>query len=77
MFSTADGASKVALVALVRQLKAWGYRLIDSQVHTDTLAAMGAQEVSRDAYLAQLPGLIGAPGQPGPWRLEISPTSHS
>lgn len=75
MFSRADGASKVALVALVQQLKAWGYQLIDSQVHTDTLAAMGATEISRAEYLRTLKTLINAPGKHGPWKLEISPTS--
>lgn len=77
MFSNSDGASKVALVALVSQLKEWGYKLIDSQVHTETLASMGATEISRADYLAGLPDLINAPGQPGPWRLALSPTFHS
>ena len=75
MFSRADGASKVALVALVQQLKAWGFQLIDSQVHTDTLASMGACEISRVDYLSALKTLSAAPGKDGPWRLEISPTS--
>jgi leucyl/phenylalanyl-tRNA--protein transferase len=75
MFSVVDGASKVALVTLVQQLRAWGYKLIDSQVHTDTLASMGATEVSREVYLEKLSELIRAPGRIGPWRLELSPTS--
>jgi len=74
MFSTVDGASKVALVSLVHQLKLWGYRLIDSQVHTETLAALGALEISREEYLTRLSDLVSASGRPGPWRLEISPT---
>ena len=73
MFSTHDGASKVALVALAKQLADWGYGLIDSQVHTQTLAAMGALEISRADYLARLAELVSAPGQPGPWRLALHP----
>lgn len=76
MFSTVDGASKVALVTLASQLKAWGYRLIDSQVHTQTLASMGAVEIPREAYLGLLSEVVSAPGKPGPWRLEISPRAH-
>ena len=78
MFSSHDGASKVAVVALVGQLQRWGFGLIDSQVHTETLAAMGAQEITREEYLRALPQLVGAPSRPGPWTLEKdwSPTSR-
>ena len=58
MFNTANNASKVALVALVRQLHRWGFGLIDSQVHTDTLQRMGAVEVPRSDYLSLLPPLV-------------------
>ncbi len=70
MFSLADGASKVALVALVTQLQRWGFGLIDSQVHTETLASMGAIEISRAEYLDILPGLAGAPSRVGRWTLD-------
>jgi leucyl/phenylalanyl-tRNA--protein transferase len=70
MFSLEDGASKVALVALITQLQHWGFGLIDSQVHTETLASMGAQEISRSEYLDALPALVGAPSRIGRWTLD-------
>jgi len=54
MFATVDDASKVAFVALVRQLRRWGYDLIDSQVYTHHLARFGAREVPRSRYLELL-----------------------
>jgi leucyl/phenylalanyl-tRNA--protein transferase len=70
MFSTVSNASKVALVALVRQLHRWGFGLIDSQVHTDTLERMGANEIPRPQYLNALPALVGKPHMVHRWRLD-------
>ncbi len=42
MFTEVTDASKVAFVALVRQLQRWGYSLIDCQVYTEHLASLGA-----------------------------------
>lgn len=53
MFHSKTDASKVAFVALVNQLKTWGYQLIDCQVYTSHLARFGAQEVDR-SYFAKL-----------------------
>ena len=54
MFYLKRDASKVALVALVRHLRACGYELLDVQFLTPHLAAMGAVEITRSEYLAQL-----------------------
>jgi len=70
MFSWVDNASKVALVGLANQLRSWGFELIDSQVHTPTLAAMGAEEIPREAYLDSLLTLVDKPGRPGRWELD-------
>jgi leucyl/phenylalanyl-tRNA--protein transferase len=51
MFARSDNASKIAFVALFRQLEAWGFDLIDSQVHTDHLARFGARDIPRERYL--------------------------
>lgn len=51
MFTQANNASKIALVALVQQLQRWDFALIDSQVHTETLRRMGAVEIPREQYL--------------------------
>ncbi len=51
MFTTVDDASKVAFVALFRQLERWGHDVVDSQVHTDHLARFGARDIPREDYL--------------------------
>nr|VFK03575.1 MAG: leucyl/phenylalanyl-tRNA--protein transferase [Candidatus Kentron sp. H]VFK04081.1 MAG: leucyl/phenylalanyl-tRNA--protein transferase [Candidatus Kentron sp. H]VFK06730.1 MAG: leucyl/phenylalanyl-tRNA--protein transferase [Candidatus Kentron sp. H] len=52
MFSRVRDASKVALVALCQQ----NYRLIDCQFLTEHLARLGAMAISRERFLALLPG---------------------
>ena len=54
MFSLESGASKAAFVQLVGKLSNIGFSLIDCQVRTDHLAAMGAEEIPRTQYLSLL-----------------------
>ena len=54
MFSTASNASKFAFIKLAQELQEKKYRLIDCQLHTDHLASMGAEELSRSAFLRLL-----------------------
>ena len=54
MFSRRRDASKVALYHLVQRLRARGFRLLDVQFVTAHLLRLGAVEVSRRLYLAQL-----------------------
>jgi leucyl/phenylalanyl-tRNA--protein transferase len=54
MFHTATDASKVALVALVEQLRDSGGQLLDVQWRTEHLATLGVVEVSRSDYLRRL-----------------------
>lgn len=69
MFSRATDASKVALVALVDRLRTGGYALFDVQWVTPHLATLGAVEVSRRAYLAELTAALATPARwPGPGR---------
>ena len=63
MFHRATDASKVALVDLVDRLRAGGFRLLDVQWLTPHLASLGAVQVSRAAYLAQLPDALAATAQ--------------
>lgn len=51
MFSKASNASKVAFIALVKQLQTEGYKLLDCQVHNDHLESLGAREISREDFL--------------------------
>jgi leucyl/phenylalanyl-tRNA--protein transferase len=54
MFHSATDASKVALVALVRWLRGTGATLLDVQWMTPHLATLGAVDLPRAEYLAQL-----------------------
>ncbi|OGI43872.1 MAG: leucyl/phenylalanyl-tRNA--protein transferase [Candidatus Muproteobacteria bacterium RBG_16_64_11] len=70
MFSRATDASKVAFVHLVRQLEAWGYALVDCQVASAHLFSLGAEEIPRTDFLAQLAAALARPGRPAPWRFD-------
>jgi len=70
MFSTATDASKIALVALVRQLERWGFGMIDCQMNTGHLASLGAREIPRGEFTRRLQELVHYPAVPAPWRLE-------
>ena len=67
MFSQATDASKVALVALVGELRARDFPLIDCQVHTPLLASLGAREIPRRTFLRELMALVNYPARPGMW----------
>jgi leucyl/phenylalanyl-tRNA--protein transferase len=67
MFSRQSDASKVALVALTRQLERWGFAMIDCQMSTGHLASLGAREVPRAEFLERMRALVRQPGVPGPW----------
>ncbi len=54
MFYRVTDASKVALVHLVRHLRARGFRLLDIQQLTPHTSRMGAVEIPRVEYLARL-----------------------
>jgi leucyl/phenylalanyl-tRNA---protein transferase len=54
MFSRRTNASKMALAALVDRLNRASFTLFDTQFLTDHLASLGAIEISRAAYHAQL-----------------------
>ena len=69
MFAHAPDASKVAFVALVESLAAWGLTLVDCQVYTDHLARFGAEEWPRSRYLEELRRALDAPTRRGRWRL--------
>ena len=52
MFSKVSNTSKLALIALVQNNKA--YQLIDCQVYNDHLASLGAREIPREDFLHYL-----------------------
>jgi len=72
MFTRVTNASKVALVALVKHLKARCFALIDCQITTTHLRRFGAREISRARYLDELTQALNTPTLQGRWAL----TSH-
>jgi len=69
MFSRATDASKVALVALVEELRRRGFPLIDCQQRTPLLASMGGREIPRRQFLRRVAALVNYPEQPGKWTI--------
>lgn len=51
MFAKVSNASKVAFVALVNQLKASNYSLLDCQVYNEHLESLGCREIERDIFI--------------------------
>lgn len=70
MFARESDGSKIALVALVRQLERWGIDLIDCQVETSHLARFGAVSVSRRRYLEMLRPRLEKPTRRGRWSFD-------
>jgi leucyl/phenylalanyl-tRNA--protein transferase len=70
MFAHVRDASKVAFVALVRQLARWRIPLVDCQVYTPHLESLGAREWPRRLFLETLRGALHAPTRRGPWRFD-------
>jgi leucyl/phenylalanyl-tRNA---protein transferase len=67
MFSRETDASKVALMALVGELRVREFPLIDCQMHTPLLASLGAREIPRKRFLRTLETLVNYPASPGKW----------
>lgn len=72
MFALAPDASKCAFAILLAQLTAWGFALVDCQVHTEHLERFGAEEWPRGQFLSVLRASVGAETRRGPWKLELS-----
>lgn len=70
MFSLQSNASKIATIALARQLQRWGYRLIDCQIPSEHLASLGAQEITRADFQDMLLRYGHSGGKNGPWTME-------
>lgn len=77
MFSTRRDSSKVALAYLCAQLHAWGFGLIDCQMHTPHLQSLGAYALSRTEYLARISELLrqkAAMPERQHWQLAVCPS---
>jgi leucyl/phenylalanyl-tRNA---protein transferase len=70
MFSRETDASKVALVALVEELRRREFPLIDCQMHTPLLASLGAREIPRRTFLRELTALVDYPQPLEKWNVK-------
>ncbi len=73
MFAHRPDASKIAFVTLMGNLRAWGFSLIDCQVHTAHLARFGAEKWPRARFLAALHEALERPTRRGRWTLPLGP----
>lgn len=67
MFSLETNASKVLMVHLARQLRAWGYRIMDCQVESGHLLRMGARCIPRSEFLSILGASVDRPPDQPDW----------
>ena len=74
MFAQVDDASKVALVFLVRQLRAWSFRLVDCQQSSPHVLRLGAEEIPRRLYIEQLAGAVRQRNRRGRWQFDGNQT---
>jgi len=70
MFSRMTDASKVALLALVRQIERWDFPCVDCQMSTGHLASLGAREIPRAEFLREVRRLVDASPVPSPWSFD-------
>lgn len=71
MFSLISDASKIALAHLSRYLASQGFGLVDCQMNTPHLASLGAREIPRADFLAQL-SVLTAGGEHGRWERDAA-----
>jgi leucyl/phenylalanyl-tRNA--protein transferase len=55
MFHLVSNASKVAFIALTKQIQNKGYPIIDCQVYNEHLASLGAEEIPQSVFKKYLP----------------------
>ena len=72
MFSKENNASKVALAGLARQLQQVQFRLLDCQVASIHLLSLGAENITRKKFLAELENGLQKNKQVRRWQLNIS-----
>lgn len=70
MFTRVPDASKVALVSLVRQLQAWGFRLIDCQQSSPHIKMLGAEDIPRREFLDHLAVALALPERHARWQFD-------
>jgi len=69
MFNTMTDASKVALYHLVERFIEWEFDFIDSQVVTEHMKSLGAEEITRTKYLELLKNTLKKKAKIGMWKI--------
>lgn len=69
MFSLRSNASKVALYVLCQTLIERGFHMIDCQVSSDHLTSLGARDIPRKDFIAQLEQHAAQADDPACWQL--------
>jgi leucyl/phenylalanyl-tRNA---protein transferase len=67
MFTRKNNASKIGLVTLVHFLRKWSITIIDCQVTTQHLVRLGAREIPRMQFMAELKLALKTPTRKGKW----------
>ena len=70
MFHRKSDASKVALAVLVEKLKKWGFHFIDSQMATEHMSRLGAEEIPRRIFLKKLRSALRHSTKRGKWHVD-------
>ncbi len=70
MVSHEANASKLAIWALVEQLRRWRFTLLDCQVHTPHLQSLGGRDLPRKRFLRLLKDAVAQPTRRSPWRFD-------
>lgn len=71
MFSLRSNVSKIAFIALARQLDAWQFRLIDCQMPTEHLESLGGHVLPRGQFKHLLWQYRQQSGRIGQWRFAL------
>jgi leucyl/phenylalanyl-tRNA---protein transferase len=70
MFHRKTDASKVALAVLVEKLQRWGFHFIDSQMTTEHMHRLGAEEIPRRIFLKKLQSALRHSTKRGKWHVD-------
>ena len=70
MFSRVADASKVALVLLIRHLRAWGFIIFDCQQSSPHVMRFGAEDIPRRNFLEHLAVALKLPDRRGRWKFD-------
>ncbi len=71
MFSWRNNASKAALAALIDFARRHQFHFIDCQMHTEHLEHLGARDINRSQFLAELAIALRHETVHGPWKSEL------